>query len=90
MSSHKYVPHCERFELKLGMHGEEGLLTNFIKFHRDFATCTMFPTLKSLAILINECEYVRRLILDSCGWIRNYMGQLTYVRRCFYFDQKQV
>ncbi len=42
MSHHEYVPHCVRFELKLGMRGEEGLLTNFFKFHGDLATSTMF------------------------------------------------
>ncbi len=33
---------CERFELKLGMRGDKGLLTNFPKFHEDHATSTMF------------------------------------------------
>ncbi len=42
MSRREYVPLCERFELKLGMHGEEGLLTNFPKFHGDRATSTTF------------------------------------------------
>ncbi len=42
MSCHEYVPHCEQFELKLGMRREEGLLTNFSKFHGDYATSTMF------------------------------------------------
>ncbi len=41
-SHHEYVPHCERFELKLGVCGKEALLTNFSKFHRDRATSTMF------------------------------------------------
>ncbi len=30
------------FELKLGIRGEKGLLTNFLKFHGDRATSTMF------------------------------------------------
>ncbi len=38
----KYMPHCEQFELKLGMRREEGLLTNFPKFHGDGATSTCF------------------------------------------------
>ncbi len=38
----KYVPHCEWVELKLGIRGEEGLLTNFPKFHGNHATSTMF------------------------------------------------
>ncbi len=43
VTSHcEYVPHCEWFDLKLGMHGENGLLTNFPKFHGDHATSTMF------------------------------------------------
>ncbi len=41
-SHRKYVPHCERFELKLGMRGDGGLLTYFRKFHVDRATSTMF------------------------------------------------
>ncbi len=41
-SRHKYVSHCEWFELKLGMCREEGLLTNFPKFHGDHTTSTMF------------------------------------------------
>ncbi len=36
------MPHCEQFELKFGMRGEEGLSTNFTKFHGDCATSTMF------------------------------------------------
>ncbi len=42
MSCCAYVAYCERFELKLGMRGEEGLLTNFPKLHGDRATSTMF------------------------------------------------
>ncbi len=43
VTSHlKYVPFCEWFELKLGMCGEEGLLTNFSKFHGNRATSTIF------------------------------------------------
>ncbi len=42
MSRRKYVPHCEWLKLKLGMRREEGLLTNFPKFHGDRATSTMF------------------------------------------------
>ncbi len=43
VTSHReYVPHCERFELKLGMRVEEGLLNTFPKFHGDRATSTMF------------------------------------------------
>ncbi len=43
VTSHReYIPHCEWFKLKLGMHREEGLLTNFPKFHGDHATSTMF------------------------------------------------
>ncbi len=42
VTSHKYVPHCEWFELKLGMCGEVGLLMNFLKFHGDRASSTMF------------------------------------------------
>ncbi len=42
MSHRKYVPHCKRLELKLGIHRETGLLTNFRKFHGDRATSTMF------------------------------------------------
>ncbi len=38
----EYVPHYKRFELKLGMRGEEGLLMNFPKFHGGCATSTMF------------------------------------------------
>ncbi len=41
-SHHEYVPHWEWFELKLGMCREEGLLTNFPKFHVDSTTSTMF------------------------------------------------
>ncbi len=42
MSCCEYAPHCEWFELKLGMHGEEGLLANFPKFPGDCATNIMF------------------------------------------------
>ncbi len=42
MSRCEYIPYCEWFELKLGMRREEGLLTNFPKFHEDRATDTMF------------------------------------------------
>ncbi len=43
VTSHlKYVSHCEWFELKLGICGEEGLLTNFPKFHLDRTTSAMF------------------------------------------------
>ncbi len=42
MTRRKCVPHCERFELKLDMHGEEVLLTNFLTFQRDRATGAMF------------------------------------------------
>ncbi len=43
VTSHvKYVSHCELYELKLSMHIEEGLLTNFPKFHGDLTTNTMF------------------------------------------------
>ncbi len=41
-SCQEYVPHSERFELKRGKRGEEVLLTNFLKFHGDRATSTMF------------------------------------------------
>ncbi len=34
--------HYEQFELKLGMCGEGGLLTNFSEFHEDHANSTMF------------------------------------------------
>ncbi len=42
LSLREYIPHCEPFGLKLGMCGEEGLLTNFPKFNGDRATSTMF------------------------------------------------
>ncbi len=42
MSCRDYVPHCKRFELKLGMRREESLLTNFPKFHGDCITNAMF------------------------------------------------
>ncbi len=40
--SHEYIHHCEQFELKFGMRGEECLLTNFFKFHEDRTTSTTF------------------------------------------------
>ncbi len=41
-SCREYVPHCEQFELKLDMRGEEGSFMNFPKCHGDRATSTMF------------------------------------------------
>ncbi len=43
ITSHReYVPHCEWFELKLGMGGEESLLTNFPNFMGDHTASIMF------------------------------------------------
>ncbi len=42
MSHREYVPHCEWFELKLGMCREEGLLTKCPKCHGDRAASIMF------------------------------------------------
>ncbi len=36
------VPHCEQFQLKLSMCGQEGLLTNFPNFHGNRTTSTTF------------------------------------------------
>ncbi len=45
IAQHEYVPHYEQFELKLGMCGEEGLLTNFSEFHGDRTSGTVFAVL---------------------------------------------
>ncbi len=45
MSHREYVPHSDRFELKFGMHREEGLLMNFPKFHGGRATSSVFALL---------------------------------------------
>ncbi len=42
VTSCREYTHCERFELKFDVRGEENLLTNFPKFHGDRATNTMF------------------------------------------------
>ncbi len=47
-SYREYVPHCERFELKIGMRGEEGLLTNFPKFHGGCATSSTGQILSNI------------------------------------------
>ncbi len=50
----------EWFELKLGMRGEEGLLTNFPKFHGDRATSTMFSQCchkTKKTDLVANCKY---------------------------------
>ncbi len=65
MSRHKYVPHCEWFELKLGMCGEEGLLTNFPKFHGDCATSTMFCSV--VAKFIGQTWYFPKCLEGITG-----------------------
>ncbi len=52
------VPRCEPFELKLGMSGQKGLLTNFPKFHGDLATSTM---------LLQHCRQTYRTDLVLYG-----------------------
>ncbi len=62
VTSHfEYVPHCKWFELKLGMRREEGLLTNFPKFHGDHAISTMF---------LQHCSetYQTDLVVPTSHW----------------------
>ncbi len=42
ISRREYVPHREQSELKVGICREEGVLTNFHKFHEDRTTSTIF------------------------------------------------
>ncbi len=60
MSRRRYVLHCEWFELKLLMRGEEGLLTNLPKFQE---ITLLVPCFRSVvAKLTGQTSYMSLLV----------------------------
>ncbi len=74
VTSHcEYVPHCEWFELKFGMRGEKGLLTNFLRFHGDRADSTMFSprcrkTYQTDLVRFNISFLISETLLNNNRW----------------------
>ncbi len=90
-SCRKYVSHCEQFELKLGMCGKEGLLTNFLKFHGDRTTSTMFSqrcrkTYQTDLVCLRNC-WSLKLEMSVVKMCEN-MFSLSKVKMKFSIEQK--
>ncbi len=83
VTSHReYVPHWERFELKLGTCREEGLLTNFPKFHGDRSSSTTFP---QRCLKTYQTEFVCRKVKKSRNFglkfFQTFGIQPTFIRK---------
>ncbi len=63
-SHHKYVPHCERFELKLDMCGDDGSLRTFPSFMEIVLLVQCFCSI--VAKLIEQTLYFRTK--GKCWW----------------------